>query len=83
MKKITLAAVLALTALSFNASASEFDDIENEIISWCGDATKVVGYDANNQVALKYDCAARGEQCRQYQIVRFNRILHIASCAAK
>lgn len=81
MKKLMLVTVLALTSISLTATAQEFDDIQVDIISWC-DGTKVMVYDSENRVQTKYDCAARGEQCRQYQITRFNWIQHIASCSA-
>lgn len=81
MKKFMMVAAIALMAISTTANAQEFDDIQVDIISWC-DGTRVVGYDSNNAVVTKYDCAARGEQCRQYQITRFNWIQHIASCSA-
>ena len=81
MKKTAILMAFALSTISTAAFAGEFDDIQVDIISWC-EKEKVMAYDQENNVTLKFDCASRNESCRPYQIVRFNRVIHVATCAA-
>ncbi|AGH95793.1 hypothetical protein [Pseudobdellovibrio exovorus] len=82
MKKFALILAMTVSAFSTSALAADFDDIQVSILSWC-DGNRVMAYTESKDAAVKFDCSARSETCRAYQIVRFNEVIHVATCVAQ